>query len=92
MSGTIEAGAPWTRDAIHRFAARYPDEYAAIEAAIPDGAYLVLTNSGRYGSWGAVLMAGDDQAPPREVARTTQGYPTVMSACYAALDAGKVPA
>jgi hypothetical protein len=91
LSGYIEGGAPWTRAAIRDYRSRYPDALAAIETAIPDGGYLVLTSGRRYGSWGAVLMADNDQAPPREVGRAS-GCPTLSQACYAALEAGRVKA
>ena len=91
MIGTVAGAAPWTKDAIRQLRHRYPDTLARIEAAIPADSYIVLTASRTRGPWGAVLMAGDDQAPPREVARTT-GHPTINAACWGVLYAAGVTA
>ena len=83
MSGTVQAGTPWTRDALARFAADYPDSLAAIEALIPDGCHLTLVSvNGKRGSWGARLVGLPVEGYPERLT----GYPTVGAACYAALD------
>lgn len=88
-AGTVHTGTPWTREALRQFAHQHPDTLAAVEAAIPEGHWLVLTaggRAGRYGIWGAHLVNASG-----EVARSGE-HLSVTAALYDALRAGKVTA
>lgn len=84
MTGRIAAGTPWTRDALKLLRDRHPAAVRMIEDAIPAGCHLVLVTTGRPFSYNATVR--DDAG---EVARSTAGYPTVISACWAALEAAR---
>lgn len=84
MSGTIVGAAPWTREAIRQYHHRYPDAFAAMEAAIPDGLGVVITAGRSPGQWGAVLR---EARSATEVDRVPSEHNTIASAVYAVLAA-----
>lgn len=81
MSGTVKGAAPWMRRAVAEFGHQYPDHLDRLEAAIPDGHWIVLSCGRRPRPLGARLVAPDGV----EIARVEPGYPTVSAACYAVL-------
>ena len=49
----IQGASPWTRTAVANLT---PDEFAEIEATVPDGMYAVLLCGRRPGDWSVSLL------------------------------------
>ncbi len=84
MSGHLHGATPWTKRALAELQESHPDVVCEIERAVPDGHWLVLLATGRPGPWRAALWDRDGL-----VARTDDMHPTVTSALYAAIWAGR---
>lgn len=88
-AGKVYTPTPWSREGLRQYAHRHPEVIDRIEAAIPEGHWLVLTaggKAGRYGIWGAQLVNASG-----EVARSGE-HLSLPGALEAALHAGKVAA